>query len=112
MTGSLFFFFKLNVTFEKLQEKKYELPSNEQMISYLYELKLSIWKLASPQDENPLKTEKTGKNILPEFPVINQVPQCAPTYSRPQHFPSCICFTQTMNLMQDYVIINMQIHSK
>ena len=26
------------------------------MISHLYELKLSTWKLASPQDENPLNT--------------------------------------------------------
>lgn len=69
MTGSLFFFFKLNLTFEKLQEKKYELPSNEQMISYLYELKLSIWKLASPQDENPLKTDrKNRKKHSPRIP--------------------------------------------
>lgn len=66
------------------------------MISYLYELKLSIWKLASPQDENPLKTEKTGKNILPEFPVINQVPQCAP-HLQPSTALSFLCLFYTNN---------------
>ena len=63
----------------KNYREKSEFPRNKQIISHLYELKLSKWKLASPQDENPLKThKKTGKNILPEFPVINQASPTTP----------------------------------
>ena len=29
-----------------------------------------------------------------------------------QHFPSCVCFTHTMSLTQDYVILNMKMESK
>lgn len=107
----------------KNYREKSEFPRNKQMIIHLYELKLSIWKLALPQDENPLKThikKKTEKNILPEFryksgyqasPTTPATPTSTP-HCPPQHFPSCVCFTQTMSLMQDYVIINMQVHSK
>ena len=55
----------------KNYREKSEFPRNKQIISHLYELKLSKWKLASPQDENPLKTHiKKQENMqsIESFP--------------------------------------------